>query len=250
MIQSASLRMTSTTCKSIVLLTGVISIINTSNQSITSITHFGTVQYSLVVPIQASTSSLAQKATVRLKNIRNTNPYGNMYTRSVSLTSTNSDIVFPMMAAYNSINLTVDYEYLNGSGKTTSGINNISLLGIQIVRDGTTITGSETLQVLSCTYNASNKNVEIDAILRNTNLNRNDGVFIYFDTIDDNHLVGDITYSGDWSFDITNFVGNWTTGSKNVYLIPYRDEFVITKNTTNRMYDVVNQILTKTITLV
>ena len=253
MIKSASLRMKSTTCKSIVLLTGGISFLNASNQSITSVTAFGEVQYSLVVPIQAATNSIPQKATVRLTNIQNTNPYGNMYTQSIPLTSTSSVVVFPMISVYNAINLTVDYEYLNGPGKTTSGINNLTLLGIQLVIDGDapysqgtyTPNGSETFVVTSLTYNPSDKKLYINATLTNTNLNRNDGVSVLLASLDGQTIqpVGYITNTGNSIFDLTTFVGNWTTGYKLVALVPYRDEHVTTKiNKIN--YDTTNQILT------
>jgi hypothetical protein len=252
-IQSASLRMGSTTCKSMVLMTGGISFLDALGQSITSVTAFGAVQHSLVVPVQASTNSTPQKATVRLTNILNTSPYGNMYTQSIPLTSSRSEIVFPMMTVYNTINVTVDYEYMNEPGINSSSLNNLTLLGIQLVRDvvaGGLPAGSETLIVLRCAYNALNKNLEVIADLRNTNLNRNDGAFAYLDSISPANLVGEITSTGESSFNITNLVGNWTSGPKTVFFVPYRSQNVITKYRTKIAYDVVNQILTRQITLV
>jgi hypothetical protein len=158
-----------------------------------------------------------------------------------------------MMTVYNTINLTIDYEYVNDAGVNRSSLNNITLLGIQLVRDvvaGGLPAGSETLIVLRCAYNALNKNLEIIADLRNTNLNRMDGVFVYVDSVNTANLVGEITSTGESSFNITNLVGNWTSGPKTVYFIPYRDEHVITKYRTKNVYDVVNQILTRQITLV
>ena len=149
-----------------------------------------------------------------------------------------------MMSVYNNVNLSVDYA--NNSTSTRGSIHNLTLLGIQLVRD-TGTTGTENI-LLNCASTVQNNNLVINVTrLQNTNLNRMDGLHIYLDSIDIDHLVGDITTTGTKTIDLTKFVGGWTTGSKTVYFVPYRDASVLTKRRKFE-YDTVNQILTQVIT--
>ena len=247
-IERASVRVRDTTCKAMVLLTGGISMIK-SNRSSTTVINFGAVQYSLVVPIKPATNnSSPQIATVRLNNTLNQNNYANMYTQSIPLSSAASEVIFPMMAVHNNNNLVVEYAYANDPSNSTSGSMNLSLLGLQLVRDGPNITGTETV-ILNCAPTVSSNNILTVNVTKfqNTNLNRIDGLNVYLGSINPSQLIGDITSVGTKNIDLTN-VG-WTSGTKTVYFVPYRDANVLSAKNKYE-YDTVNQILTKIISRV